>query len=292
VGWAPKVKFLGAETNGPLLLASADLKNAYDYGWTAPPHFSWHDPAATSWKLSVETDPEVVDHFKGTQHYKMRLWGDDYTRANWGPTMRIEGNPVQYAFRSAGIVNGKHPYALVVDDLSKDGKEHLYDWLMQVPAGTRMLPASISTSNAPLSVILSRSAGPGEWDRMSPPEKLPKDAPGLMVCFLGLEIGEASHASYNEVGSENAPIRVEQLAGSTTAGSSPLKTRLVASQKATDLRFRILLIPIRGGESLPKVSYYSKSATATVEWSGQKDELRFTIGKDQRTVPSFQRQQP
>jgi len=289
VGWAPKVKFLGAETNGPLLLASADLKNAYDCGWTAPPHFSWHDPAASSWKLSVETDPEVVDHFKGTQHYKMRLWGDDYTRANWGPTMRIEGNPVQYAFRSAGIVNGKHPYALVVDDLSKDGKEHLYDWLMQVPAGTRMLPASISSSNAPLSVILSRSAGPCEWDRMSPPEKLPKDAPGLMVCFLGLENGEASHASYNEVGSENAPIRVEQLAGSTTAGSSPLKTRLVASQKATDLRFRILLIPIRGGESLPKVSYDSKSATATVEWSGQKDELRFTIGKDQRTVTTLQR---
>jgi len=289
VGWAPKVKFLGAETNGPLLMASADLKNAYDCGWTAPPHFSWRDPAASSWKLSVETDPEVVDHFKGTQHYKMRLWGDDYTRANWGPTMRIEGNPVQYAFRSAGIVNGKHPYALVVDDLSKDGKEHLYDWLMQVPAGTRMLPASISSSNAPLSVILSRSAGPGEWDRMSPPEKLPKDAPGLMVCFLGLENGEASHASYNEVGSENAPIRVEQLAGSTTAGSSPLKTRLVASQKATDLRFRILLIPIRGGESLPKVSYDSKSATATVEWSGQKDELRFTIGKDQRTVTTLQR---
>ena len=113
-----------------------------------------------------------------------------------------------------------------------------------------------------------------------------------MVCFLGLENGEASHASYNEVGSENAPIRVEQLAGSTTAGSSPLKTRLVASQKATDPRFRILLIPIRGGESLPKVSYDSKTATATIEWSGQKDELRFTLGKDQRTITTLQRQQP
>jgi len=292
VGWAPKVKFLGTATNGPLFLASSDLKSAYDYGWTAPPHFSWHDPAATSWKLSVETDPEIVDHFKGTQHYKMRLWGDDYTRANWGPTMRIAGNPVEYAFRSAGVVNGKHPYALVIDDLSKDGKAHLYDWLMQLPVGTRMLPAKGSTSGSPLSVILSRSAGPEKWDRMSPPEKLPKESPGLMVCFLGLENGEASHASFNEVGSENAPIRLEQLAGSMTPGSSPLKTRLVASYKGIDPHFRILLIPVRGGEALPQVTYDLKFTTATVEWSGQKDALYFTVGKDQRTIISLQRQKP
>jgi hypothetical protein len=63
-----------------------------------------------------------------------------------------------------------------------------------------------------------------------------------MVCFLGLENGEASHASFNEVGSENAPIRLEQLAGSMTPGSSPLKTRLVASYKGNDPHFRILLI--------------------------------------------------
>ena len=289
VGWAPKVGYLGTETNGPFVLACSDLKNAYDYGWTAPPHFSWHDPAFPHWKLSVETDPEVVSHFKGTQHYKMRLWGDDYTRSNWGPTMRIEGNPVQYAFRSAGIVNGKHPYAMVVDDLSKDGKEHLYDWVMQVPNGTRMLPATAPSSGSPISVILTRSAGPEEWDRMSPPETLPKDAPGLMVCFLGLENAEASHASFNEVGSENAPVRLEQLSGSMVAGSSPLKTSLVASQKGTDPRFRILLIPVRGGEVLPKVTYDSKTEIATVTWPGQKDSLRLSKGKDQRTRVVFQR---
>jgi hypothetical protein len=284
VGWAPKVQFLGVETNGPLVLAASDLKNAYDYGWTTPSHFSWHDPAFSSWKLSVETDPDVVAYFKGTQHYKMRLWGDDYTRSNWGPTMRIEGNPVEYAFRSAGIVNGKHPYALVVDDISKDDKEHLYDWLMQVPSGTRILPVPSHSADAPVSVILSRSAGPSEWDRMEPIESLPKGAPGLMLCFLGLENGEASHASYNEVGSENAPVKIEQLAGSMVIGGSPLKTRLVASQKGTDPRFRILLIPVKGGEALPEVTYDPKSATATVAWTGQKDTIHFSPGKDQRSV--------
>jgi len=237
----------------------------------------------------VETDPAVVEHFKGTQHYKMRVWGDDYTRSNWGPTMRIEGNPVQYAFRSAGIVNGKHPYALVVDDISKDGKEHLYDWLMQVPVGTRMLPATNRSADAPVSVILARSAGPAEWDRMEPPETLPKGAPGLMLCFLGLEKSEASINRSNLVGDENDPVRLEQLAGTTVAGGSPLKTRLVVSQKGIDPRFLILMIPIKGGEQLPVISYDDKKATATVIWSGQKDLIHFSTGKHQRTTVTLER---
>jgi len=289
VSAAPKVGYLGVQTNGPLVMASSDLKNAYDFGWTTPMHFSWHDPAFASWKLSVETDPEVVAHFKGTQHYKMRVWGDDYTRSNWGPTMRIEGNPVQYAFRSAGIVNGKHPYALVVDDISKDGKEHLYDWLMQVPVGTRMLPATNRSADAPVSVILARSAGPAEWDRMEPPETLPKGAPGLMLCFLGLEKSEASINRSNLVGDENDPVRLEQLAGTTVAGGSPLKTRLVVSQKGIDPRFLILMIPIKGGEQLPVISYDDKKATATVIWSGQKDLIHFSTGKHQRTTVTLER---
>lgn len=283
VSAAPKVGYLGVQTNGPLVLASSDLKNAYDYGWTTPMHFSWHDPAFASWKLSVETDPDVVAHFKGTQHYKMRIWGDDYTRSNWGPTMRIEGNPVEYAFRSAGIINGKHPYALVVDDISKDGKEHSYDWLMQVPVGTRMLPATGRAPDSPVSVILTRSAGPTEWDRMEPTEPLAKDAPGLMLCFLGLEKSEASTNRSNLVGDQNDPVRLEELAGTAVTGGSPLKTRLVATQKGTDPRFRILLLPVKGGEPLPVVSYDEKSSTATVSLSGEKDTLHFSIGDDRRT---------
>ena len=124
---------------------------------------------------------------------------------------------------------------------------------------------------------------------MEPVQALPKDAPGLMVCFLGLENREASHASYNEVGSENAPVRLEQLAGSMVTGSSPMKTRLVASQKGIDPRFRILMIPIKGGEQLPVISYDDKTATATVIWPGQKDFVHFSTGKDQRTTVTLER---
>jgi hypothetical protein len=292
VSAAPRVRYLGAETNGPLVLASSDLKNAYDCGWTTPMHFSWHDPSFPSWKVSVETDPDVVAHFKGTQHSKMRIWGDDYSRSTWGPTMRIEGNPVRYAFRSAGIVNGKHPYALVTDDISKDNQEHLYEWLMQLPSGTRMMTVPSRSKDTPVAVILSRSVAPDEWDRMGTPELLAKGAPGLMLCFLGLEKGEATTNRSNLVGDQNDPVRLEQLAGSLVAGGSPLKTRLVASRKGVDPHFRILMIPIKGGEALPAVTYDPNSAIAVVDWPGQKDLLRFTIGSDQRSGISLERQKP
>ena len=124
---------------------------------------------------------------------------------------------------------------------------------------------------------------------MGPAESLAKGVPGLMVCFLGLENGEASHASFNEVGSENSPVRLEQLAGSMVAGSSPLKTRLVATQKGVDPRFRILMIPVTGGGVLPKVAYDFKSEIATVAWADQKDSIRFSVAKDQRSRVICQR---
>jgi hypothetical protein len=40
---------------------------------------------------------------------------------------------VKYAYRTAGLVRGKHPYVLVVDDIRKDDQTHEYEWLMQVP---------------------------------------------------------------------------------------------------------------------------------------------------------------
>ena len=39
---------------------------------------------------------------------------------------------MQKAFRSAVLVRGARPYALIVDDLRKDDQLHAYDWYMQL----------------------------------------------------------------------------------------------------------------------------------------------------------------
>ena len=114
------------KTRGRQVATAAEITNAYNYGWVGPTQFQWNIPEAKNWKINVESDPDVVAFFKGTQNYKMRIWGDNYFKQNWGPTMRVaSANPVKSAFRTAGIVRGKHPYALVLDDTDKgDGREH------------------------------------------------------------------------------------------------------------------------------------------------------------------------
>ena len=293
VGAAPMVRYLDTVQKDPVTLAAADLKNAYDFGWCCPQHFSWFEPDFPNWKISPETDPDVVAYFKGTQHYKMRLWGDNILKQNWGPTMRIEGNPVQYAFRSAGIVNGKHPYALVLDDIAKDGNTHQYDWLMQVPPGIRMIPANIGKDNAPVAAILTRLPAPPDWNRMEPTETLPKGEPGLLVCVLDKNDTKndlmLAKGITNTVGSNNYPLRVEQLASPEATGGSPLKTRVVITKQAIDPQFRVLLIPVQGGDPMPTVSYDSDTGTATIIWPGQKDVLHFQTAPDHRTHLDFQR---
>lgn len=99
------------------------------------PHYSWlqDDRKLLDWE--PETHPDVVKVFAGTQHWKSRIWAGSYWDSNWGPTMRHANNPVEKAFRTAGIVRGERPYALIVNDIRKDDTARVYDWQMQLPEG-------------------------------------------------------------------------------------------------------------------------------------------------------------
>jgi len=56
------------------------------------------------------------------------------TNPTTGSTARYWTNwvPVQRAFRTAGVVRGSTPFALVVDDIQKDNASHAYDWRMML----------------------------------------------------------------------------------------------------------------------------------------------------------------
>lgn len=45
--------------------------------------------------------------------------------------------PVERAFRSAVLVRGAHPYAMICDDIQKDAQPHQYAWQMLSPLGNR-----------------------------------------------------------------------------------------------------------------------------------------------------------
>jgi hypothetical protein len=295
---APRVKYLGASVDDSAAMASADLKNAYDYGWTCPMHFSWlsDDNRSGLWKLQPDTDPDLVAYYRGTQNFKMRLWGSTYWDNNWGPAMRIEGNPVEHAFRSAGIVRGKHPYALVVDDIAKDGREHLYEWLMQVPDNVRMGGLSMPSGSVP-AVLLHKIPGGETW-RMRGPENLPQGTPALIVCLLDAK-SETSAEARNVVATADLPYRLEQQAASGAQPEQTLtKNRLVISRRAVDPHFKVALVPFRVGDKLPSLTWDAASGRATFQWPDQTDVIefsdkesptRFTVSRDGKQVAASPR---
>jgi hypothetical protein len=255
-------------------------------------HFSWTLPGRVdgTWKLQPDTSPELVAYYKGTQKTKMRIWGTHCFLENWGPAMRIEGNPVRSAFRTAGMVRGKRPYAVICDTRNKDGQEHTYDWLMQLPEGTRLASLPLPKESAP-GVILTRAATMGSWGRESADRDLPKGTPALLVSLLFASDESANKLAPNTVSNEKLPIRLEQLAMKDVPGSKPTSSRLVITRRAVDPDFKIVLVPIRIGEVIPQISWDQASKTAALKWPDQSDEINFATATSGRPGLEVKRNQ-
>lgn len=281
--FAPRVGYLGAVTNKEAAFASADLSNAYNYSWTTPMHPSWMAPERVNgtWKVSPDTDPELVAYYRGTERFKTRLWGGSYWDQNWGPIMKIAGNPVRHAFRSAGIVRGEHPWALIVDDIARDTGSHLYQWVMQVPEGTRIANIPLADDAVPGVVLTKAPAEPWQYDKA---ENLPPKTPCLLLFLLRSPESHGGPSKMaNQVNDASLPIRIEQIASPKQIGSKSVKNRLIVEARAVDPEFRILMVPWRSGEPMPHVRWDEGKKTAFVSWKGQSDEIAFAKGEDQRS---------
>jgi len=282
--YPPRVKFLGANTSADGALATADLTNAYNHGWVGPTQFQWTIPAAKDWKISVETDPDVVGFFRGTQHYKMRIWGGSYFDQNWGPTMRVASpNPVKSAFRTAGIVRGKHPYALIVDDTDKgDGREHLYEWTMQVPSSVSLAEVAMPKDN-PAATVLVKTPGSDDW-RASSLQAAKPGTPALLVVLLDVPMTAAPQL-WNFFKYTEQPFRLEtQTLSGPKPGEVITRTKLLASRRTDILRSRIALIPFRIGDEIPEIRWDPEKNRTTIAWKDQKDSIDFQVADDRTRV--------
>lgn len=279
VAYPPRVEFLGSTLTPAGAFATADISAAYNHGWVGPTQFQWTIPDAATWKITPETDPDVVDFFRGTQHYKMRIWGDDFLKQNWGPTMRVESaNPVASAFRTAGLVRGPHPYALILDDVDQgDGLPHDYDWVMQVPNSVRLADIELPAGN-PASAVLVKAAG-GENFRMTDVQKTPAGTPALLVVALDEPVTVGPQL-WNFYKATEQPFRLDVRTYTANKANQILtRTRLYVSRRETALRSRLALIPFKIGEALPKITWDAASTSATLQWPGQNDTLVFSAAK-------------
>ena len=245
---APSVKFLRHEDDGTLASGgAADLKYAYDWQWTPPwpkadeklpppwePEMS--DPRALGWPDDPAWLPHKIYGEAGIGHIGSYMWRRPY-------------NAVQKAFRSAVLVRGAKPYALIVDDLRKDDQPHAYDWYMQ-------LEPDVTLEKQDGGDVILRD---------------PKDDRRLLVRVLqGEGFGGAKVESY--------PLAPDRKTAVVTTGN-----RLILSAKSVEPKYKILLYPFHAGEPLPITTWNADKSHLQMTNGAQVETIACLPNTDGRT---------
>jgi hypothetical protein len=235
---------------------AADAKTAYNYTTGGNNRFPKGGQPA----------PFTGNDFRLTKSVKPWMdmpWSD---LPNWQTSMKgselwLPFNTVKRAYRTAGLVRGKHCYALIVDDFQQDEASHDYQWGM-------ILEDDLAVD----SVVTDSTAGSLRNDVIL---SAPEDTEGrhLLVRILNADglVDPKTPASIDNYEIPNPP-----------QNNIALK-RLEITSHSVSPNFKVLLFPYRKGEDLPKTTWSRDRETVAVEWPDQTDMIRFTQGKDGRT---------
>jgi hypothetical protein len=273
-----KGKYLGASMGPDAAFGTADLSYAYSWKWCTQVEkwgegFSspqvYFSLKGSEWEL--EPDPDIIKYYQGTERYKFRTWWPTSNFSNWIPTLRASWNPVKYVYRSAGLVRGKHPYVMIVDDAKKDDRVRLYQWAGMLSQSVRKADYPGLAANQIVLGTLAYGVKGGLLQVVSPQNG---DAL-LLVCAIDM----------TESSDEKLPlvqVDVDKVADKEYA-------RLLVNRRAADVGYKMLMVPFRHGQEMPRVTYDKASSTAKVEWTDQVDEISFAAGDDNRTKFAIKR---
>ncbi|OPZ86230.1 MAG: hypothetical protein BWY76_01048 [bacterium ADurb.Bin429] len=181
--------------------------------------------------------------------------------------VRQSNYPVRTAVRTAGLVRGRYPYALVVDDIQKDDAVHHYDWILALANDVELLridrpnPRADAAKQPVMDIHLIGRRGLATLDDRGNPAK---GEPLLLVRVLRMTTRD---------GDARGPVT---LAYDTVR-------RLVISADAVAPRFIVLLYPYRAGDPLPRSLIDAKQDVMTIDFPAQRDELRLAPGAQGKT---------
>ncbi len=164
--------------------------------------------------------------------------------------------PVQRAFRTAGLVRGKYPYALIIDDCQKDDEKHLYKWIMPVQPDLYILKTEKD------SIVLAENDGNRR----------------LLIRLIDIKGGDASGAY------------IETAAGfgwSDRIFEHWQENRLILPAYSAAPDFKILLYPFTEGAELPETSL--RDGKMEIAWGDQKDEYSLSRTKEGATTFTLER---
>jgi hypothetical protein len=229
----------------------------------------------------------------------------------WEGTWSMKDDPVQRAYRTAGLVRGKHPYVLIVDDIQKDDQKHEYKWLMQVADDLEIHSIIVADTEGDQIPINYRGPLPnyvaditlreGNLDRDdSGNPKFTQESRFLLVRVLE-SAGDLSVDEVLEEGNRyNLPSDIKPHSAKGTLPwrdgyPGHLETylkyprwhtpgkRLVIPSRSVAPNYKVLLFPYRYSEEIPLTVWDQDHGQLTVEWSDQRDKYDFSMGSDGRT---------
>lgn len=304
-----------------------DTKYCYDWLWLKSPaaDLMQGHKVADKWRTGVykevadrltryypgekpERDPleNVVNYYSGNLKGNPLIWHED----SW--PMRLQHYPVKYAYRTAGLVKGKHTYALIVDDIKKDDSEHLYEWIMPMPMDIELVSikqiATVEMQSNPLNLGFNKISGHrkgGEYDMilgdkrmkrdMRPVDNTPgasynagafkpsKGDPQLLVRVLDKTPSPRPNLEANPRLETMEHLKTEDM-HQFYLRSMGLGKRLVVPARCNGApNYKVLLFPYLHGEELPQTKWNDDRTELTVTWSDQTDHFTFKTGKDGRT---------
>ena len=260
-GWYTPGKFLDVIDHTAFTLFAGDATASYNYDCKYPSvggktggamPYNWTDfmfPGSSDGVLPAFTPPPAT--FGDYSGFKSPIYvfGD-----NGVPKLY---NPVQRAFRTAILVRGSKPYALIIDDIQKDDKTHDYQWSFSTREySDDMQLRDGATATDAIMYHASDAANPA--------------APQCLV---------------RAIQADGIPVPI--ALGTNTIMGHPLP-RLRIERKAVAPNFKVLLFPHLNGEPLPTTTLKDNVLTVKMN-DGQTDQFTFTTGTDGRTRVGFKR---
>jgi hypothetical protein len=241
---APSVRFVWTEDRGDIAAGAADLKYAYDWQWS-PPWPAWGKEFPAPWEPETNGPIDLgLPEGVATPETPKRLHGSQTGYAGRNNLHRQPFNKVQKALRSATLIRGTHPYAIICDDIRKDAAEHLYEWYMQLPNDLVLRSQEDNT-------VVLKETGDGGRE--------------MLVLFLQQARCSVKVESYV----------VREATGGKKPRPAVMGNRLIAPTRAIEPEFKVLLYPYRAGETPPKVAWTEDGTKLTVDFGDQTDELQF-----------------
>lgn len=311
---------------------TVDAKYAYDWSWLKSAvgdmmvgkqvEPQWRDGVYANTARNLkryypgvlpERDPlrKVAEFYNGTMETNPLMWAED----TW--PMRLKNYPVEYAFRTAGLVKGKHDYVLIVDDIKKDDKEHLYEFAMpmqldvEVVSIKQLVDVKMETGSLNLGFnTLSDKRTQGEYDVVLGDKRMKRNMSEIETTVGGIySTGRFTPSK----GDPQLLVRVLESTESAIPNMEPnphletfenIKTedmhqfylrtmdiakRLVIPSRSVAPNFKVLLFPYLHGEETPKTLWNADRTMLTVTWKDQKDVFTFIKAADGHTITKLVR---